>query len=462
MTVPSARRTDPPSRPSEAGMTVVEVLVAITILSLGLLASFQVFDAASRGAYRAEQKQVALDRAQRELEELRALEYDQLALTAMPPSSTDPRLPSSRVSGSSFNLNRSGTADNATLVVNGGSRYPTGTIAGGVVAPGPEPFTSGDVRGNIYRYIVWRNDPTCGVCPGTQDLKRIVVVVKLESTAIAPDRAYVEVQSDFIDPTESIATNVPPPGGGEITAEQFWLTDTPCAAGGSTTRVEPTSDHPLHNTLGQCSSGLQTGAVPGAPDALLRAAPADTAPADPSLPGVFDYSNDPALEPTPNTDKGVQILEGSTSGCSFTPSGTNPHQKVHRWVSDPLPQSFAMSGRAVLEFSTRAINDANHKGTLCVFLFTRSAGVDTPIINQATFQNFFRYTPPSGGWWPRLAWETIRFDMNFAGITAPAGHRIGLAIAVERQTTTTGAPIQILYDHHLYPSRLEIDTSTPL
>ena len=47
------------------------------------------------------------------------------------------------------------------MVYNGGSKYGGGTISGGVVNPGPEPFTSGDVSGNIYRFIVWQDDPTC-------------------------------------------------------------------------------------------------------------------------------------------------------------------------------------------------------------------------------------------------------------------------------------------------------------
>ena len=83
-------RVDPGA---EAGLTVVEVVIATFILLLGILASFQVFDAATRNTYRAEQTQVAQDRVQRELEELRDLDYDQVAMTAAPAASGSPNDP---------------------------------------------------------------------------------------------------------------------------------------------------------------------------------------------------------------------------------------------------------------------------------------------------------------------------------------------------------------------------------
>ncbi len=68
-------------------MTVVEVTIAAFLLILGALATFQIFDTASRNTFRAEQSQVANDIAQQELERLRALTYNQAAMTAYPGSS---------------------------------------------------------------------------------------------------------------------------------------------------------------------------------------------------------------------------------------------------------------------------------------------------------------------------------------------------------------------------------------
>jgi hypothetical protein len=43
----------------------------------------------------------------------------------------------------------------------------------------------------------------------------------------------------------------------------------------------------------------------------------------------------------------------------------------------------------------------------------------------------------------------------------PAGNRLGLALSVDRADTSADA-IPIMYDHPNYPSRLEVDTKTPI
>ena len=452
-------------------MTVWEVTVATLILLLGILATFQMFDAAARNTFRGEQTQVAQDRAQRELEQIRSLDYDQVLLTSLPAAQVDPLDPRHRMSSTSFNVSRTGT-DLAQVAYNGGCKYPSGSLAGGVVAPGPEHFTSGDVEGDIFRFVVWRNDPTCPVlvCPGSQDLKELIVAVRLDTAAISDDRPYVELHTRITDPNDSVISDLPPGGGSTITAQQFWLTDTACENDGTTQRVTPFADHALHNTLGTCFNGLHTGTTAGAPDTLLTTAPPDTDPADPGLPAPWDYSNDSYLEPTPdNTDKGVQILVQDANGCSYTPGGTNPQAKIHRWVSDPLSPAFAMTGRAVIEFYTRALNDANHKGRLCFYLFTRHESIvggvpvatDSRLVDTATLNPYYTYTPGSGGHWPRNVWTKIRFEMHYSAFTYEAGDRLGIAVSVENQETDADA-IQLLYEHHIFPTRLEVDTNTPL
>ena len=455
---------------AESGMTIAEVTIAAFILLLGILATFQMFDAATRNTYRSEQTQVGLDRAQRELEEMRALTYDEAAMISAPAAVGDQNDPRSRVSGTQFDLARDAASDPGEMVYNGSSRYPTGVVSGGVVNPGPEPFQSGDVSGDIYRFVVWRNDESCDqfACPGTQDYKELVVAIRLDQVAISYDRPYIEVHTRIADPEESVLNSEPPPGGSEVVAQQMWLSNTPCEADGSTARVVPLADNLLHNSLGTCANGIQTGAAPGAPDALLFRSPPDTDPSEPGLPEPWDYASDAYLEPDPNTDRGVQILEGASNGCSYTPSGATPYARTHRWVSDPFPSDFSVTGGAVLEFYTRAINDANHRGKLCVFLFrrTESGGspplaTDSMLLNTVTLQPYFVYAPGGGGQWPQNAWQKIRFVMSFPPATILAGQRLGLAISVERQDTNADA-IQILYEHHLYPSRLEVDTTTPL
>jgi type II secretory pathway pseudopilin PulG len=451
------------SQTSEAGFTIIEVVVATLVLTLGALATFGLLSSATKNTERAKATQVALDRAQRELEALRSLSSEELALLVTPPHSPNPLDPDYRVNATTgtFALTKEPSAKRPKLVVNGGVANGE-PIAGGIVDPGPTPFTSGDVSGEVYRYIVQRDDEVCAAaCPGEMDFKQVIVAVKLDTPGNqAAERSYVEVQSDFIDPTDS-ADNDPQPGPDDkiVTAQQFFLSDTPCAASGETERLEITASHPLHNTLGKCTDGPQTGGKEGAPDALLLGAPPDPAPADPSNPPLYDYADD--LNPTPDTDKGVQILRDDTSGCHYKPIGaTNPEAKVHRWVTDPFGADFVLSEKATIEFNTRALNGVTHSGEVCVYLFKRTSTGDTLLLNAETGTDHWSYEKSE---WP-LTWTGAKLEMSFQGApyTIPAGSRLGVALSVERTSTSGADAIQIMYDHPDYATRIEVDTTTPI
>lgn len=453
----------------ESGFTVFEVLVASIILVAGALATFQVFDTATRNTFRAEQTQVANDIAQRELEKLRVFDYKHLAMTAYPAYAANPNNPSSRVLGTDFALEPDGS-NPAPMVVQGSALDSGGQVAAGfspstLVDPGPTPFTNGDVKGSIYRYVVWQNDPSCTTCGGNQDLKRIVVAVTLDTVASSTQRAYVETQSDVIDPSDTRLTEKNLPDGGPLTAEQFYMSDTPCASSGTTTRQTISADHLLHNTLGQCADGARTGTTPGAPDALLGDVPPDPYPDDPLLPDTFDYADDSYLEPTPDFDDGLQMLRQAANGCNYTPTGTHPEAKIHRWVSDPMPVAYDMTGHATLEINSKTINGAAQTGRICIYLFARdtdpTTGVvtDTRLVDEGTPANaYWAYQPP--GNWAAGGWGTYRVGLNFPRTTIATGQRLGLAISVD----PAGSPgdLQFLYDNPQFDSRLEVDTTTPL
>jgi len=370
------------------------------------------------------------------------------------------------------------------MVINGGSLYGGGFVSGGVINPGSvvsTPTAIGDTQVRIWRFVVWQNDAQCGTCAGNQDYKRVVVAVRPEQRGNQHyQRPYLEIQSDFIDPQKSALTDPASGPGGVVTAQQFWLTDTSCAAAGATTRAAIAGDHLLHNTLGTCASGQKTGTTPGAPDTLLTSSPPDPAPDDPAVPAVFDYANDFYLEPSPNTDKGVQLKRPTSNGCNYSPGGSNPEAQIHRWVTDPLPANFNMTGKVTLEFYTRAINDASYSGKLCVWLFKRHEtgtppiAVDTALIDSSTGNAYWTYSQAT---WPRLTssdplvWTKVRLTMNFnpatviggqALGTVAVGDRLGLALGSERAGTTFDAGIQVLYDHPNDPTRIEVDTTTPL
>jgi hypothetical protein len=453
----------------ESGLGIVEVVVAAIVLIVGVVGVFQAFESANRNTYRAEQTQVALDRAQRELEKIRALDYEAIALTSQPANSTDTNDPRYRVAAGNFALVKGsppGTppSDYANLVVNGESLYGGGTVTEGIVAPGPTHFESGDVSGDVFRYVVWREQPGCTSCLGNQDFKRAIIVVRLDREGIVDyDRPYFEVHSDFIDPDDSVISDQAPAGGALVTAQQFWLTDTACESDGSTTRQGITGDHLLHNTRGTCASGPQTGSTVGAPDTLMPAGPPDPEPNDPGLPLQYDYSNDAYLEPSPNTDKGVQLLRQDANGCSYSPGGATPEAKIHRWVTDPMTSAFTMNAKASLYFFSRTINQASHSGRLCVYLFIRSAAdVDTLIANQLSNppQPYFQYNPGGTGLWPQsFPNPANKLQMQFVPQTVQPGERLGLAVSVDRAVTP--ASLEFMYDHPDYATRLEVDTTTP-
>ena len=468
-------------------MTIVEVLVAALILAIASASTFGVLASTVRNGQRAKATQVALNQAQQQIEKLHSLSYDELSMTTTPLHASSPLNPNYRVSGGTFALKRQPPSEYATMAVD--------FEGGGVVTPGPFPFASGDITGKLYRYVVWRNDTSCGtdaeteeaLCPGIQDYKQIVVAVKLDTPGNqSGERGYVEVQSKVIDP-DSLGEPAGGGGGGEeeeeeegggggggsgITAQQFFLSNTPCAASGATAREEITGDHLLHNTLGTCASGPQTGSTVGAPDALLLGGPPDPDPLDNGNPLLYDYANDGYLEPTPDTDKGLQIKRDDTSGCHYTPTGTvNPESQAHRWVTDPLADDFAMSGKVTLEFYTRTLNDALYHGTLCVYVFKRheTGSAEAPVATDSILQDkaggaaYWTYTPEGNGFWPRNSWTKVRLTMEFEGssYTLPAGDRLGIALSADPGNTDAEA-IPVMYDHPNYPTRIEIDTTTPI
>lgn len=458
--------------PPEGGMTIVEVVVASLILALGAMATFGVLTSATKNTQRAKATQVALNRAQMEMEALRSLENRQLAMTAAPPHSTNELSPNYRVSNGTFALRREPLGEYENLVVNGGSKYGGGFIEGGIVAPGPTPFASGDVKGKIFRYIVWRDDANCpaATCPGTQDYKQIVVAVKLDKASNeAGERGYVEVASEFVDPTDS-ALNDPIPGSnGVVSGQQFYLSDTTCSPSGATAREDIVADHLVHNTLGVCANGLKTESTVGAPDALLTGVPPDPDYLDENNPALFDYSSDLYLEPAPDTDKGLQLLKDDSSGCNYTPLGqTFKEAKVHRWVTDPFTTPFTMLDKVIFEFYTRTINNLSYSGQLCIFIFKRHETGDPPVAtdtfltDKSTGKPHWKYNPGGAGWWSGKWWR-IRQTLEFNGspYTIPAGDRLGIALSVER-SNTTGDALSIMYDHPKYPTRIEVDTNTPL
>jgi type II secretory pathway pseudopilin PulG len=459
----------------EDGMTIVEVVVAGLILVLGAVGVLGVVDAATRNTFRAEQSQVVANVLQAEMEELRQLPYEELALIEPPPDSGDPADPNSRVTSGDFFYTGRNNTGLKPLVFNGSSNKGD-PVEGGVVDPGPTPFTVGDVEGQIYRYIVWDTCPS-SLCAERQLLKRAVVAVRLDVTASGGTRRYQEVQGQFVDPDAEPATfPSQEPGGDDNVPWTLWLTDTPCSASAP---IDPTenSNHPTHNTRADCANGHQSGNVPGAPDLLWPVNELEE-PAEGEPDFKYDYAND--VEPQPAEDEGLQLLSGGdcsstemTSFASGVATGPDPvpttFQKVHRWLSAPLPQNegedpVLLTGEGTLNLWTRTIGGAVYQGRICAWLFVRSYGAgtvtDTLAVNLGPplslhFEHFAQSWPSSG--WTRIV---VPLGFGYAeeggALPVPPGARLGLALSVGDDTPSG---LQILYDQPSFESTLHLETT---
>ncbi len=447
----------------ESGLSLLEAHTAAILIALISLAVMAAFDTARRTTFRAEQSQVASDRAQKELEAIRRLPYAEIALTATPSASSGQGDPRSRVSGTTFALDDGG-GEVGELVVEGGPLLGGGTVEGAAVDPGPTPFTSGDVKGSIHRFVVWRDDPRCGeslACQGEQDLKRIVVAVAIDSTAAGGDRSYTEVQSDVVDPNDSaFGDGVPPDLGDQVVAQQFWLSDERCTNTGEPTHTDPLDSHPVRDTLGNdCRAETDD-----RPDALLTAAPVNL---DPTV----DFATDADLEPDPpglpEDDAGLQFELGGSDGCNFKPGGPNGHQQAHIWVSRSLPFDFDLAGGATLELWTRTTNAIETPGRVCASLFTRleDQSVGQPPDDQRLEDvdnpgNRF-FTQELAPWPNDPGWSRIRIPMSFTPTTAFGGTRIGVAVSLDKGGSPSDQ-LEFMYDQVQFESRLEVETATPL
>jgi hypothetical protein len=459
----------------EDGLTVVEVMVAAMIMLVGSLAVLQVVDVAARNNYRGEEAQVVSNRLQQEMEKIKRLPYDSVALEGVPIDTIDVKDPRWRVQGTSFAVSKDGGTVQP-LVYSGSSLYEGGVVCdvahpcgAGTIDADPTSFTSGDVHGDIYRFVVWEDDPTCAesLCPGPQDLKRVIVAVRADTTASGGARPYQEVQSQVVDPKVTpLDDESPPPSGDTSKPWTFFFTDTSC---NNTTRQPIAGDHSAHNTRAKCTNGQTNGNNPGAPDLLYTSAPI----LDPEAP-IFDYATDVEPSVAPESDKGLQMLPQSAAGCTTDALGVSTGdvegdqkwRKVHRWVSPQMPSGsdVALTGSATLALWTQTVNSVSYPGQICIWLFKRQTNVlgvvtDTAI-TPISGGSFFTYSKSP---WPNT-WTELVIPLSFqTGVHLLNGDRLGVAVAINPAGTGDGTQgLQFMYDEPSFDTRLEVKTNSNL
>jgi hypothetical protein len=458
----------------ERGMTIVEVVVAGMILVVGSLGVLGMVDVATRNTFRAEQSQTISNVLQREMEGIKELSYDEVGLTTLPAHESGADNPNSRVEGNAFRTVREGSGQGKPMV------------SGGSIQSGPEPFELEDVKGTIYRYVVWDNCPGKETCVDGELLKRAIVAVKLDATAAGgAGRRYQEIQSQIFDPEAEPTQNPgPTPGGSAVTSWWLWLTDTTCDRTEPQTPLErlevgaqfeqPLGDHPTHNTRGICAAGLKTGNAPGAPDLLWPEAPNLIEEEDEekeSESPVFDYATDVEPVVEPDRDKGLQIKLGGECGAmpasevrSQPDASTTVFQQLHKWITPPIDTpNFGLTGDGTLNLWTQSIEHGVYPVTICVWVFKRENGVDTMFTH--TFGSL-PYATYSQSIWPNAGWTEVIVPLSFkAGATGgeiplKEGSQVGLALSVKAGEKTSG--IQTLYDEPTFDSRISLKTTGTL
>ncbi len=454
---------------AEGGLTVVEVIVAGMIMVVGGLGVLGMVNASTRNTFRAEQSQVVSNVLQREMEAIKERPYEEIALMTLPVQEGGENDPNSRIgSDSAFDVDRSQAAQDLMPMVSGGT-----------VAPGPTSFAVEDVSGTVYRYVVWDDCPEAWQCEEGELMKRVIVAVKLASTAPGGvNRRYQELQGQIADPETEPAVNPgPPPGGGDAVQWRLYLTDTPCDQPERKEHPDANGSHPTHNTRGDCADGPQQGNTPGAPDLLWPAATK----LDPEKVFEYDYATD--VNPQPDEDQGLQLLPGGECdsaamtnlaiGAAVEPDvDEKAFQRVHRWLSPPIPgepsdESVLLTGSDTsLYLWTRTVGEVPYQGRVCAWLFVRSYGgtsiTDTLAlsIGPPLSTHFAHFTTT----WPHSGWDEIRLPLNFEAdgggqMELPPGSRLGLALSVGADTPTG---LQFVYDEPSFDSRLEMTTTGAL
>jgi len=174
----------------ESGFTLLELMIAALVLSIGIIAIVGVFDSSRRLTTVAEKKEVAAHHAEAELERIQALPFSAVALTSTPAHSTDSTNPDYYVSSgspSSYQWDQGNTGPKSDQLVADSTNGQITHLSN---------WTDGQSRlsGSIYRYVTAVNDPCC---PGSGYARRATIAVTVNGAGLTKP---VLISSIVVDP----------------------------------------------------------------------------------------------------------------------------------------------------------------------------------------------------------------------------------------------------------------------
>ncbi len=477
---------------AQHGFTIVEVLLALVVLTVGVLSAFTAFAASQKLSLVSERHQSMVDVAQKEIERVQGVSFDQVGMTSSPGTSSNRANPDFYVTAGSsptFEWDRTG-----------GSTEPLDIDStNGTITP-VQSWSEGQFTGQIYDFVTWTTDPKCSPgCPSSQDYKRITVAVTVsgvtqpaavwESSVIADPSAAPAggtVNGSSGNPLDNPATtclnssNQTVPCTSMIDSgnpNTYFLHDWPTSNSGSP--QPPSGNNPTDPTVGTIPGKLCTTVqalasllanIVGCPVPDLM----DSNPPGGSQPPLYNYSTDLGstgfpggrlIQPT--CSNGTGCGTDSTSDCNnggFTSSLLNAQSEL--WVTSPVTATTTLTGDGGVSLFTQTLNSVQAVVSFCIEIYdippeSGSAGLDLlawPPVDLGGAAYVPPTDPNTGSNWPTSA-SQASFIFNFRGsngtVSIAPGHRIGVRIWAK---VKGNIPIDVIYDNPLYPAQVQLNT----
>lgn len=457
----------------EAGFTMIEVMVASLVVSVGIVALLGSFAAVTKSGLSAQHHQQLLAYGQRQIERLRTYDYTtEMGLTSLPVQSGDgnpagdptpnaPANPNYYVAGTAFKI-MARYSDKSSGLAPGVSPNPEpmdavsndAKLTSAKIDPGPTSFSVGATTGKVYRFVTWRSEhcpasTPSGItnpCTGN-DSKRITIAIVPDTVGNGSGPGKPIWLSTVVSDPDSTPTGVSPPRAASTatsSAQPFYLTDTTCSA----SWTKPTTSHQTHDT------NLVLGAAPCAlsttlPDLMDKSTTTD----GPAAP-LYDYSSEiPRPAPGGLSAPAGLVLTRGTADCTATasPSAAAAKSAIHSWATQAMPTggfTIPSAGRAALSFWTQTRGGSAAGATLCATLRVAGTGA---VVGTGTYAQAA---------WPAAPTQ-VSFTWDLAGpVTVPAGDRLLLTVWL-KPSPASADDVLLLYDHPSYQSSLLVTTSTP-
>ena len=450
----------PPRLREEAGFTLIELMVAVLILTIGLLSLVGTIDSSRALTGVSERKQSVAHVAERELERILALPYGQVGLTAAPAvRSSDPNHPDFYLTTDTppqFQWDREVPARVEPLFTTGGTIAPTDT------------WTSGRLSGTVHRYVTRAPaDADCRPSPcGASDFKKRVTVAVTVNGA-RPAQKPVLASALVVDPndgttaapgeplTECVGTSgqleVCEGDGGAFTAWHLYDTK---AGPAPNPRLAVSANHNTHPTVArtvpaQCTNSTTNYAGCPQPDLMGTTPP----PADPVTP-LFNYSYEQVALRT--SYAGGRVLQKDTTTCTGTPTADN--MKSAMWVSPPLSAAKTLTGRGGMSVWSQTLNGAEASGTLCVAIYDVPNSLNNLTSTGGTLPVELGRSSFTFSSWP-VSLSPQSFSFGYRGdlgaATVAADRRIGVRLWLS--STSSAEAVALLYDDHDYQSIVQLN-----